>query len=257
MSKRKNSFSLSVVTIITSIITFLGIVVTGYFSIRSAERPIELVISATQTAGANSIIIPAITGPPTAEKDTQNNITAASETIGINILRPSQGETHPLFKGEFEFATYTTEPIIVEFIVVDTTGKSVDTQQVFTIPENDFDIILYLPDYTYKRFSVSPVNKDSSLNNRYYTKIKIPSSGGEFLVGEYTLEIKPNLQYVNPSFRFDEKSYLVKFKVKNTLDTERIFVEVFVFFIVFFIATIALLNFYIQKYFPQKPSKRS
>lgn len=253
MSKPKNRFSPSVVTIITSILTFLGIFVTGYFSIRSAERPVQLVISATQTASANSIIIPTITSSPIAQENLKNSIT--SESISINVLRPSQGETHPLFRGEFEFATYTTEPIIVEFVVIDATGKSVDTQQVFTVPENGFDIILYLPDYTYKKFSISPVNKDSSLNNRYYAKIKTPPSNGEFLEGEYTLEIKPDLKYVNPSFRFDEKSYLVKFNINNILDMEKIFMEVFVFFIVFFVACIALLNFYIQRHFSQKPNR--
>ena len=164
-------------------------------------------------------------------------------------------EIHPLFKGEYEFTVYSAEPIVVEFAVVDVKGKSIDTQQVFTTPEKGFDVILYSPDYTYEKFSISPVNKDSSLNNQYYGKINIPPSDRGFLEGEYTLEIKPNSQYINPPFQFNEKSYLVKFNIKNTLDTERIFTEVFIAFIIFLIAGIALLNLYVQRYFSQKSNE--
>lgn len=251
MAKRKNNLSPSVATIIASIITFLGIVVTGYFSIRSSERPIELAISATQTA-VNSIITPAFTNIP-KQTSLPNNI--AIEFVSVNILHPNQDVVHPLFKGGYEFANSSTEPIVVEFLVIDTAAKSIDVHQVFNTPQKGFDVILYSPDYAYKNFPISPVNTDSSLNNRYYTKINIPPSGGRFLEGEYTLEIKPNPQYINSPFQFDKKSYLVKVNVKNTLDTQRIINEMLIAFVIFLIVGVALLNFYAHRYLSKKPSK--
>ncbi|MCZ2357724.1 MAG: hypothetical protein LC115_13710 [Bacteroidia bacterium] len=238
-------------TITASVITFFGIVVTGYFSIRSAERPVELAISATQTAGAVITSVPTVINTSTPQTVSPNS--SVVEIISANVLKPTQDETHPLFKGEYEFAIYSAEPIVIEFTVINNEGKPIDTKQVFTVPDKGFEVLLYLPDYTYKTFSISPVNLDSSLNNRYYGKINIPPSGMGFLEGEYILEIKPNLQYINPSFQFDEKSYLVKFHVKNILDTGRIFTEVFTAFVIFLVSGIALLNFYVHRYFAQKP----
>ncbi len=245
MSKRRNNLFPSVAMIIVAIIAFLGTFVSGYFSIRIAEIP----ISATKLAEVKLTNIPTSTSLITQTSIPTNDST---KFVNINILQPSQGEIHPLFKGEYEFAIYSTEPIIVEFIVIDPTNKSIDARQIFTAPEKGFDVILYSPDYTYKKFPIAPINIDSSLNNRYYTKINIPPSGIRFLEGEYTLEIKPNPQYINSPFQFDEKSYLIKFNVENILDTERIFKEVFIAFIIFLILGIVLLFIYMHRYLTKR-----
>lgn len=253
MSEKKKSLSQSAATIIAAVIAFWGIVVAGYFSIRVAETPIELVISPSQTAEVNLPIFPTIMSKPT-QIYSPNIIT---EFISVNILRPSQSETHPLFSGEYEFTTYSAKPIILEFVVINTTKKSVDIQQVFTDPKKGFDVILYSPDYSYKYFLVSPVNIDSSLNNRYYIEINIPPSEGRFLEGEYTLEIKPNLRFINSPYQFDNVSYLVNINIKNTLDTGRFFSEMLVVFVIFIIAVAALINVFIYRYSPKALEKNS
>src|SRR5262245_26211654 len=111
MSKRRKNLSQAAATIIAAIISVVGIIVAGILAIRAAERPTELAISATQTAMSSSLLSPTAGSISTQMAVPNSNLI---NLVDVNILQPNQGDTHPLFLGEYEFTIYSPNPIMVE-----------------------------------------------------------------------------------------------------------------------------------------------
>lgn len=130
MSKRRLISSKDLVTIITAVIGVLGTITVAYFSFRGNTAPLELVIGATQTAEAKTILL----SPSATSTEAKTILLASSATSTPSPEQPIRLDAR-VWQSSLESELYEGEPKIKQNVSYTTLVDGITLFKSLDLPE--------------------------------------------------------------------------------------------------------------------------